>query len=137
MRFLTSHTHISPCQFGHGLSFTTFGYSGLVASEESISFTVQNSGTVAGTEVVQLYLGFPASAGEPPQQLKGFEKVVLEAGAKTKVTLPLDSRSFSVWDVAASAWRIVGGEFKVMVGASSRDIRLHGTVAVSPGPATA
>ena len=54
--------------------------------------------------------------------------VVLEAGAKAKVTLALDSRSFSVWDVAASGWRIVSGEFKVMVGASSRDIRLRGTV---------
>ena len=98
-----------------------------MASEESVSFAVQNTGAVAGTEVVQLYLGFPAGAGEPPQQLKGFEVVVLEAGAKAKVTLPLDSRSFSVWDVAASAWRIVGGEFKVMVGASSRDIRLTTT----------
>jgi beta-glucosidase len=64
----------------------------LKATDTSVSFTLENSGKVAGAEVVQLYLGFPASAGEPPRQLKGFEKVVLAAGATQKVTIPLTKR---------------------------------------------
>ena len=93
-----------------------------------MNFTVQNTGTIGGAEVVQLYLGFPAAAGEPPRQLKGFEKVELEAGAKTAVSLALDDRSFSIWDVTKADWAVVNGEFQVMIGSSSRDIRLHGAL---------
>ena len=116
--------------FGHGLSYSEFQYSDLQATAASVSFTVENTGAVSGAEVAQLYLGFPAAAGEPPRQLKGFEKVELAAGAKATVSLSLDDRSFSIWDVTKSDWATVGGEFQVMVGASSRDIRLHGAVTV-------
>lgn len=61
--------------FGHGLSYADFQYSNLKVSGRTVSMTLQNSGVVAGAEVVQLYIGFPTVAGEPPQQLKGFQKV--------------------------------------------------------------
>ena len=114
--------------FGHGLSFTSFAYADLNASTSQVSLTLTNNGTRAGAEVVQLYLSFPASAGEPPQQLKAFEKVHLAAGASATVTLPLTQRSFSIWSVEHHAWVTVSGEFGVAVGASSRDHRLTGSV---------
>ena len=58
-----------------GLSYTTFAFGGMAANRSHVSFTLENTGKVAGAEVAQLYLGFPASAGEPPRQLKGFSKV--------------------------------------------------------------
>ena len=68
--------------FGHGLSYATFTYSDITVdkSTRTVSFTVQNTGAVAGDEVAQLYLGFPETAGEPPIQLKGFKKVSLQVG---------------------------------------------------------
>ena len=78
---------------------------------------------MTGAEVVQLYLAFPAAAGEPPQQLKGFKKVMLAAGATSTVTIPLTVRDFSVWKVGGG-WEAVAGKFGVLVGSSSRDIRL-------------
>jgi beta-glucosidase len=114
--------------FGHGLSFTTFAYSALKVSGRSISFTVENSGGVAGAEVPQAYIEFPASAEEPPKQLKGFSKVMLAAGESTTVTFELDDRSFSIWDVSTHAWTVVPGSFGVHIGSSSDDIRLTGSV---------
>ena len=116
--------------FGHGESFTSFHYSGLQTSSSAVSLTLQNNGTTAGAEVVQLYLSFPTQAGEPPQQLKGFEKVHLEAGESSFVTISLDARAFSVWSVDAHAWTVVSGKFGVAVGSSSRDHRLVGSVQV-------
>ena len=102
-----SHPEVKPAYpFGHGLSYTTFEYSGLTVSGRTISFTVKNSGSVAGAEVPQLYLKFPDSAQEPPKQLKGFTKVKLDAGASTTVTFSLDDRSFSIWDVTTHAWKV-------------------------------
>ena len=109
---------------GHGLSYSTFKYSGIQASSTSVTATVENSGSVAGAEVAQLYLGFPASAGEPPKVLRGFEKVMLAPGAKAQVEFPLTSWSTSIWDVGTHAWSPVKGSFDVWVGSSSRDIRL-------------
>lgn len=119
--------------FGHGLSYTTFEYSGLSIAKHEVSFIVKNSGALSGAEVSQLYLGFPQSAGEPPLQLKGFHKTkVLAAGQSEKVTLQLKPRDFSIWDVTKHAWSIVEGSFKVKVGSSSRDIRLSGEVGSEP-----
>ena len=120
------HFGIDPAfPFGHGLSYTTFALSGLKVSANGshISFLVANTGHVAGREVVQLYLSFPATAGEPPQQLKRFEAVALGAGESRAVTFSLDMRDVSVWDVARHRWVEVGGRFGVSVGTSSRDLR--------------
>lgn len=129
-RFFDAHALAPAFPFGAGLSYTTFAWSGLVVTQTSAHFTLTNTGKVDGAEVCQLYLGFPAAAGEPPSQLKGFVKVALAAGATQTVTIPLTSRSFSVWDVASHGWTVVPGLFEVRVGASSRDIKLSATLQV-------
>jgi beta-glucosidase len=115
--------------FGHGLSYTTFAYSGLsvrtTGDGATATFTVRNTGQRAGTEVAQLYLGFPAAAGEPPRQLKGFERVALAPGQSRRVTIRLDARAFSVWDTVSHAWRPVRGAFTVSAGGSSRSLPLQ------------
>ena len=89
--------------------------------------TISNTGAMDGHEVVQLYLGFPAASNSPPQQLKGFKKVLVKAGASAKVTIPITSRDRSVWSVEKHDWEEVEGTVAARVGASSRDIRLKGT----------
>jgi beta-glucosidase len=83
-------------EFGFGLSYTTFDYSKLSVVEESggvtVTFTVQNNGTVSGTEIPQLYLGFPNAAGEPPKVLRGFDDLQLSPGASATVTMSLNAR---------------------------------------------
>ena len=126
--------------FGHGESYTSFvfsdfnSYAAYNNSRTAVSFTVTNSGKVAGTEVAQLYLGFPAAAGEPPKQLKGFRVLRdLAAGAEARASITLDERSFSTWDVGAHGWRVEQGEFAVWVGGSS-DTAEALTGKISPPP---
>ena len=133
-RWYAAHPEVEPAfAFGHGLSYTSFNYSNLAIyhgranPNPTVAFDVTNNGSVAGAEVAQLYLEFPASAGEPPIQLKGFEKVTLAAGATATVTFALEDRAFSIWDVELHAWHKVLGSFGVSVGASSRDVRLTGS----------
>jgi beta-glucosidase len=115
--------------FGHGLSYTTFAYSGLsvrnTGDGATATFTVRNTGRRAGAEVAQLYVGFPAAAGEPPRQLKGFERVELAPGQAQRVTIRLDARDFSVWDTGSHAWQPARGAFTVSVGGSSRSLPLQ------------
>ncbi|KAI8913160.1 putative beta-glucosidase [Powellomyces hirtus] len=112
--------------FGHGLSYTQFSYSNVKATASSsgktatMSVDVSNSGKVAGAEVVQLYLGFPAAAGEPPKILRRFEKVNIKAGQRRTVKFTLNEEDFSIWQ---GGWKVVRGTFTAYVGASSRDIR--------------
>lgn len=126
--------------FGHGLSYTEFTYSDLSLSGDKgdgssvrVSVRVRNSGDRAGSEVVQLYAAFPGWAGEPPRQLKGFQKVALEPGASARLTFQLDRRSFSYWDDATGGWVIPSGPFQILVGSSSRDIRATATYTVTGG----
>jgi beta-glucosidase len=81
-----------------------------------------NASRRAGSEVVQVYVGFPKPAGEPPRQLKGFVKVRLEAGKSRDVTIPLGPRAFQVWDPEADRWSTPSGPFSISVGRSSRDL---------------
>ena len=119
--------------FGYGLSYTTFGYSKPSAvalpghKGVTVTFEVQNTGKVGGAEVAQVYVGFPSieEGNEPPRQLKGFEKVNLEPGATKIVTITLNPRAFSYWSVAKHDWVIEPGTYKIMIGASSEDIRLE------------
>jgi len=125
--------------FGHGLSYTSFAYRGLrirpgVGDSAQVSVEVRNTGRRAGTEVVQLYLGLPepdASVRQPPRALKGIAKVGLGAGERRRVRFSVDRRALSYWDAAADAWAVASGCYGVMVGRSSRDIRLRGTLAVN------
>jgi len=95
-----------------------------------VQFSLKNTGSVDGSEIVQVYLGFPSSAGEPPKQLKGFQKVDLAAGGEASVSVPLNDRSMSIWDESTHDWAIVSGTFNVYVGASSSDMRLSGSFQV-------
>jgi beta-glucosidase len=93
----------------------------------TVSFTVQNTGGASGSEVPQLYLGFPAGAGQPPRILRGFERTQLNRGQSKTITLSLRVKDVSVWDVVAQKWVIPKGTFKVFVGSSSRKIQLEGS----------
>jgi beta-glucosidase len=118
--------------FGHGLSYTTFAYSDLkvakkVKAGERIKVTVKvkNTGKMSGKEVVQLYVADPESAlPRPPKELKGFVKVALKPGQSKTVSFTLDERSLAYYDPVKKGWVAEPGEFEVMVGSSSRDIRL-------------
>jgi beta-glucosidase len=118
--------------FGHGLSYTTFSYSGLrvsrTASGASVTMTITNTGTRAGAEVAQVYLAAPAAAGEPPKQLKGYQKVSLNPGQAASATVPLDSRAFAQWDTTKHTWLITPGPYQILVGSSSRDIRVQSSL---------
>jgi beta-glucosidase len=133
--------------FGHGLSYTSFTYQDLKISPVeaslhkehlptvTVELTVINSGRVAGAEVAQVYVGLPTtdSVPQPPKQLKGFQKISLAPGKQARVRIVLDARSLSYWDVKNHAWAIAPGDYQIMVGASSRDVRLHGQFKVKAG----
>jgi len=90
------------------------------------SFNVSNLGDRQGAEVAQIYVAFPSSAQEPPAQLRAFKKVEVDAGASVEVSIGLTERDFSIWDVSSKSWQVKTGLFSVLVGSSSRDIRLRG-----------
>jgi beta-glucosidase len=119
--------------FGFGLSYTTFSYANLSVSTPdsagnvNVGFDVTNTGTRAGAEVAQVYVGQPSAAGEPPRNLRGFQRVALNAGQTQHVTLTLDPRSFQTW---TTAWTNTAGTHQILVGSSSRDIRLTGSVTI-------
>jgi len=133
--------------FGYGLSYTTFKYSDLDISPSkqnslakisftmskleddlvNVSFTVTNTGKRAGAEVAQLYVGQANSTVDRPiKELKGFKKVYLQPGQSQTVTLPLNQRSFAYWDEATQKWIALPGNYNVLVGAASDDIKLNG-----------
>lgn len=93
--------------------------------------TIQNSGAAAGSEVAQLYVGYPGAANAPPRQLRGFAKLPLAAGASGTATFPLRRRDLSYWDVRQQNWVVPTGSFNITVGASSRDLRQVATLTVS------
>ncbi|MDN4501036.1 glycoside hydrolase family 3 C-terminal domain-containing protein [Alteromonadaceae bacterium BrNp21-10] len=118
--------------FGHGLSYTEFAYSNIQLSTADLTgdevakvqVTVTNTGKREGAEIVQLYVNdVEASVERPIKELKGFAKVNLKAGESKTVTITLDKRDLSFWDVKSNDWLAETGEFKVLVGASLTDIR--------------
>ncbi|KAH7073707.1 glycoside hydrolase superfamily [Paraphoma chrysanthemicola] len=144
-------------EFGFGLSYTTFNVSNLQitgapanASRRpspsaptlpggnvelwetlaTVSVTVTNTGSVAGSTVPQLYLTFPAEADAPIKSLRGFDKVALHAGASGTVQFPLMRRDLSYWDVITQEWTLPTGNIKISVGFSSRDLPLTGSLTV-------
>lgn len=120
--------------FGHGLSYTQFEYSDIKLSSASmqsgdtltVTAKVTNTGARAGSEVVQLYLhDMQASVPRPDKELKGFSKIYLEPGQSGTVTMTLNQRDLSFWDVTRSDWLAEPGKYNVMLGASVADIRLN------------
>ena len=138
-RYFTTAEKAVRFPFGYGMSYTTFAYSDMAADEQGVSLTVTNTGSVAGTEIVQLYVA--KKNGElfrPAKELKGFARVTLAPGEKQRITIMLDDKAFRFWNVKANRWEIEGGEYELLVGASVEDIRLcekisvHGTATVHP-----
>lgn len=92
-----------------------------------------NTGPRAGTEVAQVYVGrLPTNVPTPPKQLAGVARVTLRPGQSRHVTVAIDPRSLAFWDTGSHRWVTPGGQVAVLVGSSSRDIRLRGTLRVSP-----
>jgi beta-glucosidase len=142
-------------EFGFGLSYTNFTYSNLQITKLSpgnqtpypqsaiipggaadlwdawafVDVDVINTGSVEGMEVVQLYIGIP-DVGSPVRQLRGFDKQNIAPGGTFHSRFTLTRRDLSIWDTAAQKWKLVGGDVKVFVGSSSRDIRLNGTLSL-------
>ena len=115
--------------FGYGLSYTSFAYSDLKVTADSVSLTVTNTGARDGAEIVQVYIAKPgAEIFRPAQELKAFARVPLAAGESRTVTLPLDDKAFRYWNTRTDCWEVEGGRYEVRVGASSADIRLTANV---------
>jgi beta-glucosidase len=113
--------------FGYGLAYgARFRYSGLRVERRRVSFSVTNTGTRAAYETPQVYLGFPASAGEPPKRLVGWGKRLIAPGQTARFAIALDDRAPAYW--GADGWRVAPGRYPVRVGASSRDLRLTGVL---------
>lgn len=138
-RYFTTAEKAVRFPFGYGMSYTTFAYSDMAADEQGVSLTVTNTGSVAGTEIVQLYTAKKNSElFRPAKELKGFARVTLAPGEKQRITIMLDDKAFRFWNVKTNRWEIEGGEYELLVGASVEDIRLcekisvHGTATVHP-----
>jgi len=128
--------------FGFGLSYTTFEYSHLQVTpvvvqadkEIRVHFRVTNTGSVAGTEVAQVYLSLPAETGEPPKRLVGWARVTLEPGEHQNVTVTIDPNSsahpLSYWNTNSDSWVTIPGTYTFMVGSSSHDLLLIDTAQV-------
>jgi beta-glucosidase len=124
--------------FGHGLSYTTFAYRDLMLTQSgdtvTATFQLKNTGTVTGKETAQLYVrDLQSTAFRPTKELKGFAKVALQPGEETAVTLTLGPRAFAFYDVGSSDWVVEAGDFEILVGASSRDIRLTAALHLADG----
>ncbi|KAI0271493.1 beta-glucosidase [Gloeopeniophorella convolvens] len=139
-------------EYGFGLSYTTFQYSGLTVTGSigtgtppsgpgssldpwlhdpviTVSFTIKNNGTVDGTEIPQLYTSPPASANAAPFNLKGFDSVFIPAGQSKSVSLTLSRYDLSFWNTTTQRWEIPQGTTGISVGASSRNLLLKGSIA--------
>lgn len=131
--------------FGYGLSYTTFACENLAVTPQNLSsngdteqtvtvnLDVTNTGKRSGKSVVELYVGFPSTEAvpQPPEQLKGFEKVDLKPGQTRHVRLKLNPRSFAYWDTNTHGWKISPGTYNIMAGSSSRDLQLQGRLQVN------
>jgi Fibronectin type III-like domain len=127
--------------FGFGLDYTTFAYRGLkVAAARpgresdptvaTASIEVTNTGSRAGGDVPQLYIADPAATGEPPLQLKGYDKVTLAPHQTDRVSFAIDQRALSYWSTRRHGWRVARGCYGVMVGRDERDIAARATISV-------
>jgi beta-glucosidase len=130
--------------FGHGLSYTAFAYSNLRLSARRlehgsylhVSADVTNTGSVAGKEIVQLYVASAHKGiSRPEKELKQFSKVSLNPGETKTVTMTLDRRAFAYYEVSLPGWQVENGAYRILLGASSRDIRLEADIEVTGAPA--
>lgn len=115
--------------FGFGLSYTKFEYSDISADENSVTFTITNTGGRDGAEIAQLYVGKrDGKVFRPAKELKGFKKAFIKAGESVTLTIPFDDKTFRYFNVKTDSWETEGGEYQLYIGASSADVRLTATV---------
>lgn len=115
--------------FGYGLSYTTFEYSDIQLNKKSVTFSLKNSGRVAGMEVAQLYVGCKSDKiFRPKKELKGFAKVFINAGETKRIKIYFDDKTFRYFNVKTNRWEIESAEYEIMIGSSSADIRLIDTI---------
>lgn len=134
-RFWDAHNQAPLFPFGYGLSYTQFQITGrgirsTADGGAAVDVVVRNTGLRAGSEVVQAYVGFPAEVGEPPKQLKAFQKVMLKPGESRSLSLALPPKAFAHW--GGQGWTVTAGAYRIMIGRSSRDIVYRGQVTL-PG----
>lgn len=119
--------------FGFGLSYTTFAYRDLQVADKGISLKVKNTGTVDGSEIVQMYVALPESkVSRPEKELKGFVKLHLKAGEEKEVRIPFDDKTFRFFNERSGSWEQEEGTYQILAGSSSQDIRLTGEISL-PG----
>jgi len=126
--------------FGYGLSYTNFEYTDLILDQTemkdnevlTITFKVKNIGEVYGKEIAQVYVkDLETTIFRPALELKGFEKIALDPGEEKTISITLDKRSFAYYNVELKDWIVETGVFQILVGGSSKDIKLHGDVIVN------
>ena len=113
--------------FGFGLSYTTYEYSGLTVTpgeKVEVTFSIANTGPRDGSEIAEVYAALPPNAEEPPKRLVGFTKVKLDTGEKRTVTIEVDPKYLSIFDVKKNDWTLVPGDYTIMVGGSSQNLPL-------------
>lgn len=117
--------------FGYGLSYTSFEYSQLKVTDKEATFTITNTGSREGKEVAQLYVRpMEPKVFRPVKELKGFCKIKLAPGESRKVSISLDDKSFRYFNVRTNQFEVETGNYEIMIGASSRDLRLKDTLYV-------
>jgi beta-glucosidase len=146
-RYFDTANKIVRFPFGHGLSYTTFAYSDLSISvlddqdetkKVEVTLNVRNSGSMAGKEVVQVFIhDINPSVFRPEQELKDFQKIFLREGESKTVKFTLSEHAFAFYDIGVKHWIVVRGDFEIRLGSSSRDIRLKGIVTFANGKETA
>jgi beta-glucosidase len=123
--------------FGFGLSYTNFSFSNLNVGAFSANgtatatATITNTGSVAGADVAQLYVGDPAASQDPPEQLAGFQRVTLNPGASATVTFPLTIHDLASWSPADNQWEAQAGTYSIKVGDASSSLPLTGSTSLA------
>jgi beta-glucosidase len=123
--------------FGFGLSYTKFSFSNLSVGSfnadgnATVTATITNTGSVAGADVAQLYAGDPAASQDPPEQLKGFQRVTLNPGQSQTVSFPLTIHDLASWSPAANQWQAQSGSYSIKVGDASSSLPLTGSASLA------
>jgi beta-glucosidase len=117
--------------FGYGLSYTKFKYGSLRVdpTAKTVTFTIENTGTLGGTEIAEVYVGLPKASGERFRRLAGWQRVPLNSGERRAVTVPLEPLAIATFDEKKDAWTWLHGKYTVLVGGSSRDLPLQAEAA--------
>ena len=117
--------------FGFGLSYTEFAYSNLFIGDKEVSFTVTNTGDVAGADVPQLYIGKDSETiFRPVKELKGFKRVFLQPKEAQEVVIPLDDYAFRFYDTRTGAWEVESGNYRIVIGKNAESVELEAVLTV-------